>query len=63
MARLLFFALVAGALWYGWHLFRRQQGKVAEVLKRAEGTLTKNEPVDLERDPKTGVYRPADRDD
>lgn len=63
MARLLFFALLAAAAWYGWKAFRRQQARVTEALKRAEGALAKNEPVTLQKDPKTGVYRPADRHD
>ena len=61
MARLLFFLLVGGAVWYGWRAFRRQQDRVNQALKKAEDSLTRKEPVQLERDPKTGVYRPTDR--
>ena len=61
MARLLFFLLIGGAVWYGWRAFRRQQDRVNQALKKAEDSLTRKEPVQLERDPKTGVYRPTDR--
>jgi hypothetical protein len=61
--RLLFFVFVGAAVWYGWHLFRRQQARVAQSLKDAEGALSKRKTVNLERDPKTGVYRPEDSSD
>jgi hypothetical protein len=62
MARVLLFALLGAAVWYGWQTLRRNQVRVVEALKRAEGSLAKNETVTLEKDPKTGVYRPIDRD-
>ena len=62
MARILLFALLGAAAWYGWQALRRNQGRVAEALKRAEGSLAKKETVTLEKDPETGVYRPIDRD-
>jgi hypothetical protein len=58
--RLLFFVFVGAAVWYGWRVFRRQQARVAQSLKDVEGTLGKRKTVNLERDPKTGVYRPED---
>jgi hypothetical protein len=61
MARLLLFALVGVAAWYGWKALRQQQVRVTEALKRAEGSLARNEPVTLQKDPETGVYRPVDR--
>ncbi len=60
MARLLIFALVGAAVWYGWRAFRRQQDRVSNALKEAEGSLSKKEPLTLEKDPETGVYRPTD---
>jgi hypothetical protein len=63
MARLLFFLFVGAAAWYGWRAFRRQQARVARDLNEAEGTLAKSRTVELERDPKTGVYRPSNRRD
>jgi len=63
MARLLLFLIVGAAAWYGWRLFRRQQARVARHLNDAEGTLGKTTAVELERDPKTGVYRPRDKRD
>ena len=61
MARVLLIALAAGAVWYGWRYLRRQQVRVAEALKKAEGSLAEKETVHLEKDPTTGVYRPNDR--
>lgn len=63
MVRLLFFLFVGAAVWYGWHLFRRQQARVARDPKDAEGTLGREKTVELERDPKTGIYRPSDKRD
>ena len=61
MARVLLIALAAGAVWYGWRYLRIQQARVAEALKKAEGSLAEKDTVHLEKDPKTGVYRPNDR--
>jgi hypothetical protein len=63
MARLLLILLIGGAVWYGWRLFRRQQARVTRDLRDAEGTIAREKTVELERDPKTGVYRPSDRRD
>lgn len=62
MVKLLLYALVGAAIWYGWRVFRRQQARVTEALKKAEGSLRKNETVQLEKDPETGVYRPTRRE-
>jgi hypothetical protein len=63
MARLLLILLIGAAVWYGWRLFRRQQARVTRDLRDAEGTIAREKTVELERDPKTGVYRPSDRRD
>jgi hypothetical protein len=63
MARLLLFLVLGAAAWYGWRMFRRQMTRVTRDLKDAEGTLAGEKTVELERDPKTGVYRPSDRRD
>lgn len=63
MARLLLFLLVGAAVWYGWRMFRRQQARVARHFKDGEGTLDKKTAIELERDPKTGVYRPSKKRD
>jgi hypothetical protein len=63
MARLLLFLVLGAAAWYGWRMFRRQMTRVTRDLKDAEGTLAREKTVELERDPKTGVYRPSDRRD
>ena len=63
MARLFLILLLGAAAWYGWRWFRRQQARVTRDLKDAEGSLGRQRTVELERDPKTGVYRPSDRRD
>jgi hypothetical protein len=63
MARLFLILLLGAAVWYGWRWFRRQQARVTRDLKDAEGSLGGQKTVELERDPKTGVYRPSDRRD
>lgn len=63
MVRLLLFVLIGAAVWYGWRVFRRQQARVARELKDAETVVSKKATVELERDPKTGVYRPSNERD
>ena len=63
MVRLLFFLLLGAAAWYGWRVVRRHMARVTRDLKDAEGSLARQKTVELERDPKTGVYRPSDRRD
>jgi hypothetical protein len=52
----------------GWRGVRRERARVASALKEAEAALQKRratgqQSITLERDPKTGVYRPpAERD-
>ncbi len=58
MGPLVFAALVGVAVGLGWRALRRQHRNVIDALKRAETSLDKRAPVTLERDPKTGVYRP-----
>jgi hypothetical protein len=63
MVRVLLFALAGAAVWYGWRAFQRQQSRVNKALWEAEASLARKEPVKLEKDPETGIYRPADRRD
>ena len=63
MVRVLLFALAGAAVWYGWRAFKRQQDRVTKALWEAEASLAKKEPIRLEKDPETGIYRPADRRD
>jgi hypothetical protein len=63
MVRLLLVALAGAAVWYGWRAFQRQQSRVAKALWEAEASLARKEPVQLEKDPETGIYRPTDRRD
>ena len=58
---LLVILVVIAAL--GWRGVRRERERVANALKEAEAALRKRRPaardsLTLERDPKTGVYRP-----
>ena len=64
-----FLLLVAGGLaaWAGYKLFKSEQSRIVENLKKARestGDARKSasvEPVTLEQDPKSGVYKPKDR--
>jgi hypothetical protein len=61
---LLVLAVIAILAWRGG---RRESARVKEALKDAEAALEKRRAasrrsIALERDPKTGVYRPTDRD-
>jgi hypothetical protein len=58
---LLVILVVIAAL--GWRGVRREKTRVTNALREAEAALQKRKPaaqrsVTLERDPKTGVYRP-----
>jgi len=58
---LLVILVVIAAL--GWRGVRRERARVSTALREAEAALQKRKPagqrsVTLERDPKTGVYRP-----
>jgi len=46
------------AVGLGWRALGRRHAKVMEQLNRARSNLDKRAPVTLEKDPKTGVYRP-----
>jgi hypothetical protein len=64
MVRLLFLALIALGGWYAWRAFQRQTARVEAALRKAEVKRGDGQkPIALERDPKTGIYRPSDRQD
>lgn len=63
MVRLLFLALIAAAGWYGWRVLQRQQERIRTAMREAEVRVRRDEPISLEKDPKTGIYRPTDRQD
>jgi uncharacterized protein HemX len=67
MVRLLVIALIAAAGWYAWKMLKRQQARVEAALRKAEATakptVREQKSIALEKDPKTGVYRPSDRQD
>lgn len=59
MSRLLLVALAGAGIWYLWRVVGRRSREVVDALRRAEATVAKSKPVELEKDPETGVYRPA----
>lgn len=65
MPHLLILALAGVGLWAGYRLFRKEMRRVQSDLKDAESALQRKQADDiptLEQDPKTGEYRPTDRD-
>lgn len=50
--------LVAVVAILGWRGVKSEQKRVAEKLRRAEAKADRHAPLTLERDPKTGVYKP-----
>jgi len=61
MGSALIFAVAAAVAIIGWRGVRAQHRKVSEALKQAEAALNRRagpSAVTLEKDPKTGVYRP-----
>jgi hypothetical protein len=62
MSQLLFLILLGLAVGLGWRFVSRQRDRVINALRQAETSMRQREqPVTLERDPKTGVYRPPGR--
>ena len=64
MSPVVILAIIALAVGFGWRSMRRENARVAEALKKAEAAVKKRAPaktVTLEKDPRTGVYRPSDR--
>ena len=65
-----FWLLVAGGLvaWAGYKLFKSEQTRVFNDLKKAKKNSEFNaggvpgDPVKLEKDPESGVYRPQEKD-
>lgn len=51
------------AVGLGWRALGRRHERVMDQLKRARSNLDKRAPVTLEKDPKTGVYRPRGREE
>lgn len=63
-ARIVVFAIVMALLWYGWRLIsRRLENRNAGSGPRKRLGEKRDDVVDLERDPETGVYRPGDEDE
>jgi hypothetical protein len=63
MGLLIEIAVVAIAVWVLWRGFRQHQRKVSGAVRRAKEAVRDASPQTLIKDPKTGVYRPAERDE
>lgn len=66
MSPVVILAIIALAVGFGWRSMRREHARVADALKKAEAAVNKRAPakaktVTLEKDPRTGVYRPSDQ--
>ncbi len=59
MPQFLILAAAAAAAVAGWRFIRREMDRVDARLEKVRATTTEAIPT-LERDPKTGVYRPRD---
>jgi len=62
MPHLFILALAGAGLVAGYRIYRRETKRVAAALREAEASLKgreRSEGPTLERDPETGVYRPA----
>ncbi len=63
MGLLVEIGVVALAVWMLWRGFSQHRRHVGEAVRRAEEAVNDASPQTLVKDPKTGVYRPADRSD
>ena len=64
MVPLLAIVGIGVAVGLGWRALGRSHARTVEQLKRARSNLDKRAPVTtLEKDPKTGVYRPRGREE
>jgi hypothetical protein len=64
MSPVVILAIIALAVGFGWRSMRREHARVSAALKKAEAAVNKRAPaktVTLEKDPRTGVYKPSDR--
>ncbi len=63
MPQLLGWIIAGIVVWAGYKWLRKETRRVAEELRKADETLKRQKEKSvprLERDPETGVYRPAD---
>ena len=63
MPQLLLILAAGTGIWLGYKWYRKEQERVRFVLRDAEDELERRyvkEAPTLKRDPKTGVYTPAD---
>ncbi len=65
LGKLIVFALVVGVVWFGW----RKLADAGKALQQAAERKSAPKPdddedqtIDLVRDPKTGAYKPRNRD-
>ncbi|MDM7850223.1 hypothetical protein [Pseudochrobactrum kiredjianiae] len=62
MPQLIFLILLVAAAIYGYRSFKREAARVSKKVRQAEQEARTGASGTLVRDPKTGVYRPADKD-
>ncbi|MCC2112795.1 MAG: hypothetical protein KDJ16_12240 [Hyphomicrobiales bacterium] len=60
MPQIVLVALIGAGLWIGWKALKKEMARVDTRLR--ETKTTEKDPVKLEKDPETGIYRPQDRD-
>ena len=58
MNRLLLIAALAVGVWYAWRKLRRSFGRFMRTTPQPKTGAA--QPMTLERDPRTGVYRPPE---
>ncbi|MCC2111154.1 MAG: hypothetical protein KDJ16_03880 [Hyphomicrobiales bacterium] len=59
MPQIVLIALVGAGVWLGWRILKKEMARVDRDLRKAEDDPIHGEnPVALEKDPETGVYKP-----
>jgi hypothetical protein len=62
MPQLIAFALIGALGWYGYRAFKKEMAKISEKVRKEEKTAQPETDGELQRDPKTGVYRLKKKD-
>ncbi|MFO1184300.1 MAG: hypothetical protein U1E56_05895 [Bauldia sp.] len=69
MGQLVTIVLLAILGWFAWKFVRKEGTRIADLLRRRPDPLNRSDsarpnsderPVTLEKDPRTGVYRPKE---
>lgn len=62
MPQLIFLVILIALAVYGYRSFKREAKRVSQKVRQAEQEARTGASGTLIRDPKTGIYRPADKD-